>query len=168
MNLNPVRSNASKSEELETLKKAAKLFEPGTYLHDLFTERFFDWIESSMKNDFPPDIYEVIETLQKDSARETSARIQAENNAAQTEKGLRRAIADIESQVKRSDEESERQCNRLIQTEKDLTEERVTHQATRGQLAAAQRVIECREDEILRLKAKLYDTQNRLNNTPEE
>lgn len=160
MNLNPVTSSASKAEELAALKKAAQLFQPGTYLHDLFTERFFDWIENQMRNDFPPDVYDVIDALQKEAAQANGARIQAETEAARTKKEAARESETMTTQNRLLNESLARLQRESLEWESMYAEARHECESLRSQAAAAQ-------DEITRLKAKLYDAQMRLNNIPE-
>ena len=60
MNLQPIDGTASKQEEIDLLHKVAKLFGNGTYIHDFLSESTLGWVETQLKNDFPPELYEAM------------------------------------------------------------------------------------------------------------
>lgn len=54
---------ASKQEEIEWLQALAKSVQgKDLYLADLFTEKLVNWAARAIRNDFPPDIFESMET----------------------------------------------------------------------------------------------------------
>lgn len=60
---------ASKQEEIEWLQALAKSVQgKDLYLADLFTEKLVNWAAEAIRNDFPPNIFESMETAWSEEA----------------------------------------------------------------------------------------------------
>lgn len=154
MNIKPVPSSASKADEMAALRKVATIFEPGTYLADLFSPALIEWVQTQLDNDFPPDIFSVIDSsAQNLMEAEQRARNLTDQLRAVTDDAVRKIEAlnaEINLKVEfidrvRDDREEWKEAY-LTETER-LTEERAKSASL--------------ENEVTKLKARLYDLMDK-------
>ena len=58
MTISKLPNDASKEQEITFLNKVAESIPPNSYLTDLFTPKFLNWVTQAIKNDFPPDLFD--------------------------------------------------------------------------------------------------------------
>ena len=66
-----INSQSSKQEEIDFINTFAEKIPRGTYLIDLFSDNLLTWIEQRIKSDFPPDIWQYIESIYEDNIKES-------------------------------------------------------------------------------------------------
>jgi hypothetical protein len=103
MNIKPVPTSASKAEEMTALRKVATVFEPGTYMADLFSPDLINWVEIQLSNDFPPDIFSILDSsAQNLSEAEQRARNLTDQIRAVTDDSVRK-INRLEGEIQERD-----------------------------------------------------------------
>lgn len=165
MNIQPIPSAASKAEEMQALIKVAKLFQPGTYLHDLFTERLIDWVAEQLKNDFPPDVMDVLadrlERLNRSESNAVQLGNELESVKKVTARNIERLDRDHADTIQRMEVRLE-QTSTNCQYFQDLAGtnwEQV--QSLSNELHHTVTRLNEAEAEIVNLKVKLYDLMNK-------
>lgn len=156
--INIPQTATTKAEEIETLRHiTVALAGTGSYLESLLSPRLLDYFAENVRNDFDPDVMSTLsncndlrdtmaahmnlmEGEQKRVSKEYQKRLDEANEA------IKFAQSTIDMQGKRhNDLLAERsELNQIIH---DLTEEKEALIVKAGRL----------EDEVVRLKAKLYD-----------
>lgn len=143
---------ATKEQEAEFLAKLVGFFahRQETYLNDLFTPELSEYTEKAMRNDFQPNVIEAL-----DSATKTAL----ENHAAAVENEITcKSAAQSAQRWEAMWNEAKRQAGedfRSAAHEYEKLENRITEQA--GQLEDAENKASSQQQEIDRLKVKLFD-----------
>lgn len=160
MNIQPITSQASKAEEIAILNKVAQVFQPGTYIHDLFTERFLSWVETQLKNDFPPDVFMVIDQLAEDSANANKHTTGALTALEMEERAHKRT----KEQAERAKEQAQAEYQDIASRFREMADQKLDAYAKCNEyafeLGNAETLIAKQTAEIQALKVKLYDLQN--------
>ena len=141
-----LNTTAFKADELAWLKKVAGLVEEGTYLSSLFTEQLVNWCENQMRNDFPCNLYALLEAARENSRQHESHGKALEADLSSTRQALLKEGQRIEWLKERREEERERNAQLLA-----------AHQHRGDELDKTWDELQAKDDEILHLKARLYD-----------
>lgn len=143
-------STSTKQEEIDALFAIAECFKPGTYLADFFTTGLLNWLESTIRDDFSPDLMAAIRTAEanntdlRNQLQEYQQRLEAEKRARQADNLEREQ--EIDQRNKRIQE-----LNDKVTYWYDLAHET---ELTRQELADTN---ESLKTEIISLKARLWD-----------
>ena len=153
MNINPITSESTKAEEKDMLRKMRTLAGTGTYLADLFNDNFLAWADDCIKNDFPVDAMAVFETLKEDAAKAYSKKVEAKNEAARLTSEYRDLLAELED-VKGT--------ARDLRKERDELKDKFFNASDKNtdlniMLGKAENDLALAREELVQLKAKLYD-----------
>lgn len=150
----------SKQEEIDALHKVADVFRNGdTYLSSFFTNDLLSWCEIQIKNDIGPDLYGTyayqqsgalseLETLKKDhesTVREVNylqGQLAGKHNELEQEQKSKAGIIE--------------HCQGVEEKNKDLLSALSEMRAERDEF---RNIKESYADELIRLKAKLFDLQ---------
>lgn len=145
--------NMSKAEEQKVIAKLRYVFEvfPNNYLASLFTQEFQNWVVNRTQDDFPVDVMEYINDHSKDDEIGM-----LRNNIQAVKKDLQRAKQDIEVWKERAGEWHS-QVDSLEKENHELTRDgdqllSINHEL-KNELAT-------KDNELVRLKAKLYDLEH--------
>lgn len=140
-----IDNDMKKQEEIAILEKLKKVFyeHPNNYLTSLFSTEFVSWASQRIRDDFPVDVYEYV-------------------NGYGADVDLNKKLADRISELQELQQESvskvaalQEALSSLRTKYNDDIEWHVNHENELTTRLAAQ------EDELLRLKAKLYDLQEK-------
>jgi chromosome segregation ATPase len=161
MNLTPLTSTASKQEEIDLLKKVSTLFQHGTYTADLFSEMFLSWHEQQLRNDFPPNVMDILTDARNQANKSEAARLQALMQLDQEKGKLKVLEAQRAEEITRSDklynhlmDNYNHISGRLDETQDKLTEAHNKYFQATDQLKDL-------ESLVIKLKAQLFDLQNK-------
>lgn len=142
---------ASKQEEIEWLQALAKSVQgKDLYLADLFTEKLVNWAAEAIRNDFPPNVMESLDTAWSEETKahddlKAAAREIEERKKGESEKLER--ITLLENHLRNYDERI-----------RDLTEQVQDRLEEANAMLNEKEVLEA---EIIRLKARLFDLIDR-------
>ena len=150
MNLR-LSADPSKAEEIEVVEKLANWVRgQDWYLTSFITPELASWVASNIRNDFPSDIYAYYTEAQKEVGRGF--------------KQLEEELMTLKAELIRKEERIARQEASLEDWSEDLTSKRkrivellkaFDEVSTRAE--EAERDLDAAHEEIVRLKAKLYD-----------
>lgn len=145
-----IENDMSKQDEIDIITKLRDTFTtyPDNYLASLFTMNFTQWVKNQIKNDFPPDAYDLFCGFECDNIKreldstkksvETFQDLLKEFRETKTKLTLN--IGELQTECSKSERDYEKLLNETADTEDELQKE-----------------IGCLEHEIVLLKAKLYD-----------
>lgn len=142
-------TNSSKEEEIQFLKEVASMCGSGSYLHELFTEKFMAMIEHDIKNDFYPDVMDKIEALQKEGTEKSSKCLELSSEIARLEKTMELKDSRIEELLSRL-ETFRKEFDATLTRSVDLQDKLIEKE---DELAG-------KTQEIITLKAALYDLEH--------
>jgi hypothetical protein len=150
--------NPSKADEIKVLEKLEGIFKgTDTYLASLFNCHLSGWVEKRIKNDFPPDIFEAYrhreEELQKkaDDANKAASIFQGEAHAAKRIlEEEQKTVKSLSEDLRISEDLRERETDKVALAH-ELHEDAVVG------LEELNRQLEEKDQEIVKLKAALYD-----------
>ena len=154
----------SKQKEINVLKQTAEATDPNSYLAGLYTESMVAWAAMMINQDFLPDIYGAYEReigasselrleLHEEKMRNQHIIAQRERDAVEAERKLEQVHDWLENQTRLANQA----LSRVGELEADLYLKQCENEELGEKLAE-------RDDEILRLKAKMFDLMERLEN----
>lgn len=165
MNIQPLQVHASRAEELDALRKVARLFPEGTYMHDLFSNDLIEWVNQQMKVDFPPDVFGALnhtaELLHRSEGNAVQLGNEVESLKKVTARNIERLDREHAEEVQRLSgmlETSQHACDFYERQSQDNYDEAKRLQGEWGMCDAKLRNAEA---EIMSLKAKLYDLMSK-------
>lgn len=157
----PLTKESSKQDEIVFLNAAADACPEGTYLHDFFTPNLVAWVEEMIRNDFPPDLHQVVLTAHADHDRELAqARKVIEDLNKQltsvnsTVEALDKAVDCYKAEVTRLNERVTDLLNQARVREDEFDTERYEMRSVAGGL---ENELEAAHDRITALKVEVYD-----------
>lgn len=165
MKIERVPAMSSKEDELNALNKVVCLFSPGTYLHKLFSEQFISWVCQKVREDIEPDMHGYLLQLQDAlyKAEQATAQYQADMVIQHDnhQHALTQLRADMQHEIdvlQGSYDYINRLCAEYRIKTSDLANELANVNSVNISLMA-----ECdvRGDQIVALKAKLWDLTNK-------
>jgi hypothetical protein len=148
-----LNTQSTKEEEIQFLKKVASAAGDGSYLHSLLSTKLVGWMEDQIHNDFGCDLmgnWELAEEQLTESKRATrilEQQLEVANNL------LKSTEAEYEARVKHAESIQHQLGEQLM----DMTNQ--WHQAL-DEKHELEVLAQDRADEILRLKAALYDAEH--------
>lgn len=154
MNLQPINGTASKQEEIDLLNKVAKLFGKGTYMADFLNEATLGWVESQLKDDFPPELYEALQSECNEHGKTLSKLLKVQQELEQeirlhgaTASGYAGQVDRLAEEVKRLKED---RISYIDSMSSSIDEVRAERNDAEAKLMVAQ-------TEVNRLKIEVYD-----------
>lgn len=178
--LNRNTSDPSKAQEIEYLEEFVDGIPQGSYLSDTFRKEFVAWVKQQIKNDIFPDAWEYIgswEYTEDGQTRLTRGELLKQNEELKAGRDEdRRTIAKATKQIEEYQlqlrdmnaalDESKQEVERAWSYEKErlghMDELQVALRETRHDYAEAVQTNEALADEITRLKAKLFDSFEKI------
>lgn len=148
-----LNTQSTKAEEIQFLKEIASAAGTGSYLHSLLSTKLVGWMESQIRDDFGCDLmgnWELAEEQLTESTREIRA-LNTQLNVAHAD-------------AKKAKEEHESQIG-MIETTLHMLDTQLADMTNQWHQALDEKhelkvLAQDRADEILRLKAALYDAEH--------
>lgn len=154
-------SQSSKQEELDGLTRLARVFKSGSYLYDFFTPDLLNWVAEQIKNDFVPDLMGYVKSAEAEARKWHAEFTNAEARHAEEvktleleQKALDSEYVNSERRLKYCQENADRQA-------KELDDFGVAYSQSLTANSELKSEVKRLEAEIVSLKAKLYDLQNK-------
>lgn len=154
-----IENNMSKAEEGEILSKLAAAFNKhgDNYLTGLFSNRCVAWLEHQMRDDSYCDFVEHFLGLEEENRKLERRTLEAEHTAQSMQGSLQKERESFQTELVQAQANQDRLLKVITdykgQTE-SLLEERSSLIQERSEFVSR---IDKLDDEILRLKARLYD-----------
>jgi predicted transcriptional regulator len=146
-------TNSSKEEEIQFLKEVASMCGSGSYLHSLLSSSLVSWTELQIRNDFSCDVFENWESAER----------QRDVNANSV-KILTQKLADANALVESTKEEHQFYVG-AAETTKAMLDTQLEAMTDQWHQALDEKhefkvLAADRAEEIIRLKAALYDLEH--------
>lgn len=143
---------ATKEQESILLVKLVEFFEhrPETYLNDLFTPALVEYAVKAMRNDFPANVIDALQSAEKTALENHATAVENEIALKSAAESTRRWEAQWNEAKRQAGEDF-----RSAASEYAKLENRITAQVE--QLEQAERDLAAKQQEIDRLKIKLFD-----------
>jgi chromosome segregation ATPase len=147
--------NASKNEEIEFIKEVAAIVPAGSYVSQLLNKQLLEWFEQNVRKDYVCDIIRELELAQDDKQEQSD---RAEDAKEALDKAMERiqhmvpvaVLTDCEAARNEFQRQAQSNEERAIKYSNDLT-------AAEGKITTLTGRVSRRDNEILHLKAEIYD-----------
>lgn len=142
----------SKTDEVETLRRLAERAPADSYIASLLTEQLLKWFESRVRSDWTCDVFDGLARAEVDAHN-------ARQTLQETKEALQRAADHLGRQLTGAMDEIAR-LQFALETSRKETEVWVNRSEERRQQAVAAEAkakAKVLDDELVRLKAKLFD-----------
>lgn len=153
--------DSTKAGEIDNLNRLHAAFHgTGNYLESLFSEKLVNWCREQIQNDFPPDVWDHYEgaRAEADSVHQTLARMTKE--LKQAEERTQAVIEESKRFAQAGVEEAGRLREVITRQGQDLQDKQEWALKQAGELGMANAEISRLKQQIVELKARLYDLEH--------